>query len=87
MPKLLRPQLRNWFILLPCCAFQTMYTFIPKPKLPVTIYYTGKHVSRDFEDLRKTKAPNSLPEAKLTHDEACDRLKGPRSAGPHQHNP
>ena len=29
----------------------------------------------------------SLPEAKLTHDEACDQLKGPRSAGPHPHGP
>jgi hypothetical protein len=28
-----------------------------------------------------------LPEAKLTHDEACDQLKGPRLAGPHQHGP
>jgi hypothetical protein len=27
----------------------------------------------------------SLPEAKLTHDEACDQLKGPRSAGQHTH--
>jgi hypothetical protein len=27
----------------------------------------------------------SLPEAKLTHDEACDQLKGPRSAGLHRH--
>jgi hypothetical protein len=26
-----------------------------------------------------------LPEAKLTHDEACDQLKGPRSAGPHRY--
>jgi hypothetical protein len=26
-----------------------------------------------------------LPEAKLSHDEACDQLKGPRSAGPHQY--
>jgi hypothetical protein len=25
----------------------------------------------------------SLPEAKLTHDEACDQLKGSRSAGLH----
>jgi hypothetical protein len=24
-----------------------------------------------------------MPEAKLTHDEACGQLKGPRSAGPH----
>jgi hypothetical protein len=26
-------------------------------------------------------------EAKLTHDEACVQLKGPRSAGPHRHGP
>jgi hypothetical protein len=26
-------------------------------------------------------------EAKLTHDEACGQLKGPRSAGPHRHDP
>jgi hypothetical protein len=26
-------------------------------------------------------------EAKLTHDEACGLLKGPRSAGPHRHGP
>jgi hypothetical protein len=38
-----------------------MYTFISEPKLPVTVYYTGKHVSRVFEDLRKTKAPKSNP--------------------------
>jgi hypothetical protein len=37
--------------------------FISKPKLPVTVYYTGKHVSCVFEDLRKTKAPN-----KRSHD-------------------
>jgi hypothetical protein len=28
-----------------------------------------------------------LPEAKLTHDEACDQLKGPRSASLHRHGP
>jgi hypothetical protein len=28
-----------------------------------------------------------LTEAKLTHDEACGQLKGPRSAGPHRHGP
>ena len=26
-------------------------------------------------------------EAKLTHDEACGQLKGPRSAGPHRYGP
>jgi hypothetical protein len=29
----------------------------------------------------------SLPEAKLTHDEACDQLKGPRSVGLHREGP
>jgi hypothetical protein len=29
----------------------------------------------------------SLPEARLTHDEACDQLKGPRSAGLHRDGP
>jgi hypothetical protein len=29
----------------------------------------------------------SLTEAKLTHDEAYDQLKGPQSAGPHRHGP
>jgi hypothetical protein len=29
----------------------------------------------------------SLPEAKLTHDEACDQLKGPRSASLHRQGP
>jgi hypothetical protein len=28
-----------------------------------------------------------LPEGKLTHDEACDQLKGPRSSGLHRHGP
>jgi hypothetical protein len=28
----------------------------------------------------------SLPEARLTHDEACDQLKGPRSARLHTHS-
>jgi hypothetical protein len=37
-----------------------MHTFISKPKLHVTVYYTGKHVSHVFEDLWKTKAPNSI---------------------------
>jgi hypothetical protein len=49
---------RSFFILLPNRAFHTMYTFISKSKLPVTVYYTGKHVSRVVEDIRKMKAPN-----------------------------
>jgi hypothetical protein len=28
-----------------------------------------------------------LPEANLTHDEACNQLKGPRSAGQHRYGP
>jgi hypothetical protein len=28
-----------------------------------------------------------LPEAKLTHDAACDQLKGPRSSSLHRHGP
>jgi hypothetical protein len=34
-----------------------MHSFISKPKLPVTVYYTGKHVSCVFEELQKRKAP------------------------------
>jgi hypothetical protein len=29
----------------------------------------------------------SLREAKLTHDEVCDQLKGPRSSGLHRQGP
>jgi hypothetical protein len=29
----------------------------------------------------------SLPKANLTHDEACDHLKGPRLAGLHREGP
>jgi hypothetical protein len=29
----------------------------------------------------------SLPEAKFTNDEACDQLKGPRSASLHRDGP
>jgi hypothetical protein len=36
-----------------------MYTFISKPKPPVTVYYIRIDVNRVFEDLRKTKAPNN----------------------------
>jgi hypothetical protein len=28
-----------------------------------------------------------LPEEKLTHDEACGQLKGPRSSGLHRYGP
>jgi hypothetical protein len=45
-------------------SFFQITPFIPctplfsKPKLPVIVYYTGKHVSCVFEDLQKRKAPN-----------------------------
>jgi hypothetical protein len=50
-----------------------MYTFILNSKITVTVYYTGKHVSRVFEDLRKMKAPTNhtidqeLQSRKLIH--------------------
>jgi hypothetical protein len=50
----------SWCILLSDRAFRIMHTFISKPKLPVTVYYTGKHVSCVFEDLWKMKAPNMV---------------------------
>jgi hypothetical protein len=28
-----------------------------------------------------------MPEAKLTHDKACDQLKGPQPADPHRYDP
>jgi hypothetical protein len=37
--------------------------------------------------LRVGLSGNSLPEAKLTHDEACDQLKGPRLSGLHRQGP
>jgi hypothetical protein len=43
-----------------------MYTFISKPKPPVTVYYTGRHVSHVFEDHRKTKAPNRDENVRLS---------------------
>jgi hypothetical protein len=51
--------------------FHTIHAFVLNPKLLVTVYYTGKHVSRVFEDLRKMKAPNityeTPPTLSLTH--------------------
>jgi hypothetical protein len=36
-----------------------VYSFIPSPKVPVHILHLGNIVNHVFEDLRKTKAPNS----------------------------
>jgi transposase InsO family protein len=44
-----------------------MHAFVLNPKLPVTVYYIGKHVSRVFEDLRKMKAPNTHVGMKNLH--------------------
>jgi hypothetical protein len=38
-----------------------VYNFIPSPKVPVHILHMGNIVNHVFEDLRKTKAPNSSP--------------------------
>jgi hypothetical protein len=42
-------------------AFHIVYSFIPSPKVLVYIYilHLENIVNRVFEDLRKTKAPNS----------------------------
>jgi hypothetical protein len=66
-----------------------MYTFISKPKLPVTVYYTGKHVSRVFEDLRRRRPPIVAPRSinllfnkfRLRHE------RRPLAEGPKKHLP
>jgi hypothetical protein len=43
-------------------ALHTMHTFISKSKPPVTVYVILKNMLvKFFEDLRKSKAPNSSP--------------------------
>jgi hypothetical protein len=51
-----------------------MHTFILKPKLPKTVYYTGKHVNYVFEDLRKRKAPNSAKGNNFNHEKHQEGL-------------
>jgi hypothetical protein len=58
-PKLPCVQLRRWFNLRFDPAFHIVYSFIPSPKIPVHILCLGNIVNHVFEDLRKTKAPNS----------------------------
>src|SRR5689334_9836368 len=41
--------------------FHTVHAFVLNPKLPVTVYYTGNHVSHVFKDLQKMKTPNNSP--------------------------
>jgi hypothetical protein len=47
------------FNLCPDHAFHIVYNFIPSPKVPIHILHLGNIVNHVFEDLRKTKAPNS----------------------------
>jgi hypothetical protein len=58
-PKLPCAQLRRWFNLRSVHAFHIVYNFILSPKIPVHILCLGNIVNHVFEDLRKTKAPNS----------------------------
>jgi hypothetical protein len=60
-PKLPCVQLRRWFNLRFDHAFHIVYSFVPSPKVPVHILCLGNIVNHVFEDLRKTKAPNSSP--------------------------
>jgi hypothetical protein len=60
-PKLPCAQLRRWFNLRSDPAFHIVYNFIPSLKVPVYILHLGNIVKHVFEDLRKTKAPNSSP--------------------------
>jgi hypothetical protein len=56
----------------------------PSSLLPLRVHAT---LAISPLPLRVCLSGISLPEAKLTHDEACDQLKGPRSASLHRHGP
>jgi hypothetical protein len=58
-PKLPCAYLRSWLNLRPDHAFHIMYSFILSPKVPVHILHLGNIVNHVFEDLRRTKAPNT----------------------------
>jgi hypothetical protein len=58
-PKLLCAQLRRWFSLRSDPASHIVYSFIFSTKVLVCILHLGNITSHVFEDLRKTKAPNS----------------------------
>jgi hypothetical protein len=60
-PKLPCAQLWRWFNLCSNPAFHIVYSFIPSLKVPMHILCLGNIVNHVFEDLRKTKAPNSSP--------------------------
>jgi hypothetical protein len=52
---------RDWSNLRPNHAFHIVYSFISSSKVPVHILHLGNIVNRVFEDLQKTKAPNTSP--------------------------
>jgi hypothetical protein len=60
-PKLPFAQLRCWFNLRSDPTFHIVYSFILSLKVLVHILRLGNIVNHVFEDLRKTKAPNSSP--------------------------
>jgi hypothetical protein len=60
-PKLPCAQLWRWFNLRSDPALHIVYIFIPSLKVSVHILCLGNIVNHVFEDLRKTKAPNSSP--------------------------
>jgi hypothetical protein len=60
-PKLPCAQLGRWFSFRSDPAFLIVYSFILSPKVAVFVSHLGNIVSHVFEDLWKTKAPNSSP--------------------------
>ena len=60
-PKLPCAQLRRWFSLRSDPASHIVYSFILSPKVPVCVLHLRNIISHVFEDLRKTKTPNSSP--------------------------
>jgi hypothetical protein len=65
-PKLPCVQLRRWFNLRSDPTFHIVYNFIPSPKILVHILCSENIVNHVFEDLPKTKAPNSFNSITLT---------------------
>jgi hypothetical protein len=59
-PKLPCWQLQRWFSLRSDPASHIVYSFILSSKVPVCVLHLGNIISHVFEDLRKTKAPNTL---------------------------
>jgi hypothetical protein len=64
-PKLPCAQLRRWFSLHSDPVSHIVYNFILSPKVPVCVLHLRNIISHVFEDLRKTKSPNSIHTDKL----------------------